>query len=219
MKKIISLICILMFLLPTITSATMPFYNIKKESPTTEYQKKFIFGTITHIVDHDAEITFTAVNIRTISFSPFTFIPYISNETITISTAHLGILKEGRIFGIFLLKSTSNQDVNFPIYLQSDLVQFHWYNVIKTWDMNGTLINLTVKILLESIVNRTISINITYNLYNEENQILWTVTRFYLYMPPYYQEQFLSNVNIYTYTGIDVKESAYAKIIITEINP
>lgn len=123
-----------------------------------------IIGEISNIVENDVNITFNAINIHTISFSPFTFIPCISNERVTVSKEYIGILKEGRIFGIFLFISASDQDGHFPIYCESDIVDIYWYSVGKTWDNNGMLINLTVKVLHQSIVNRTISFNETFEL-------------------------------------------------------
>lgn len=60
----------------------------------------FILGRITNLVTEDDVITFEAVNIRAIKFFPFSFNPYTSGETITISKDYIGLVGTRFIFAL-----------------------------------------------------------------------------------------------------------------------
>ena len=168
MRKILPFVLIILILTPSVASAKISLRDIGNSQINSDYEKKIIIGKISNIVEDGPNIIFTAVNIRTISFSPFTYIPYISNESITISKAFIGILKGERIFGIFLVLKDEGND-NFKIICDSEIIKIYWYRVEKIWE-NENMTTLKVSVLHESIVNRTVSFNETFQLYNDQDE-------------------------------------------------
>jgi parallel beta-helix repeat protein len=65
-----------------------------------EFKTSFIFGLISNLTTGGDVATFEAVNIRVVTFFPFSFIPYTSGELITISKDLLGIAIDGFIFAL-----------------------------------------------------------------------------------------------------------------------
>ncbi len=65
-----------------------------------EFVSTFIFGRITNLNTLGQYITFEAVNIRCITFFPFTFNAYTSGELITISKDYFGFIGANFIFAL-----------------------------------------------------------------------------------------------------------------------
>jgi PKD repeat protein len=65
-----------------------------------EFQTAFIFGRITNLSIQDEFITFNAIKTRMITFKPFSFNTYQSDETFTISKEYKGLM-EARFVVVF----------------------------------------------------------------------------------------------------------------------
>ncbi len=65
-----------------------------------EFEKTFIFGRIDNLTIPGNVITFNAVNIRVIKFSPFQILAYKSGELITISKDYFGLVGARFIFAL-----------------------------------------------------------------------------------------------------------------------
>jgi hypothetical protein len=64
-------------------------------------QKAFIFGEIKNINEGGFFTTFNAINLRVISFLPFSYELYRSNEQITVYDIYFRVLKPNLVWGVF----------------------------------------------------------------------------------------------------------------------
>jgi len=74
--------------------------QIEVEDGGYEFETTLIFGRITNLNTEGDIITFEAVNIRCITFFPFSFNHYSSGETITISKDYMGLVGTRFIFAL-----------------------------------------------------------------------------------------------------------------------
>ena len=74
-----------------------------------EFVSTFMFGRITNLNTTGEHITFEAVNVRTITLSPFSFISYTSGELITILKDYTGLL--GALFGVQFIFATCDASI------------------------------------------------------------------------------------------------------------
>ena len=68
---------------------------------TLTFKFTFLIGKITNVVTVGSNTEFDAVNLFCIQFSPFKFVNYNSDETVTISNKILGIITSNFVFGFF----------------------------------------------------------------------------------------------------------------------
>jgi len=78
----------------------IPYLEIETENGGSEFKTTFIIGKIDNLNTDEDMITFEAVNLRCLQFSPFGFIPYTSGELITISKDYMGLLTPRFIFAL-----------------------------------------------------------------------------------------------------------------------
>jgi len=78
----------------------LPYLEIETENGGSEFKTTFIIGKIDNLNTDEDMITFEAVNLRCLQFSPFGFIPYTSGELITISKDYMGLLTLRFIFAL-----------------------------------------------------------------------------------------------------------------------
>ena len=74
-----------------------------------EFVSTFMYGRITNLNTTGEHITFEAVNVRTITLSPFSFISYTSGELITILKDYTGLL--GALFGVQFIFATCDASI------------------------------------------------------------------------------------------------------------
>ncbi len=74
-----------------------------------EFVSTFMFGRIINLNTTGEYITFNAVNVRVITLSPFSFIPYTSGELITILKDYTGLL--GALFGVQFIFATCDASI------------------------------------------------------------------------------------------------------------
>jgi len=74
-----------------------------------EFVSTFMFGRIINLNTTGEHITFEAVNVRAITLSPFSFIPYTSGELITILKDYTGLL--GALFGVQFIFATCDASI------------------------------------------------------------------------------------------------------------
>jgi len=86
-----------------------PYVNIEDEvgynidlhiESQPEFETTLIIGRITNLDTEEDIITFEAVNLRAITFFPFSFNPYTSGEEITILHNYLGVVGTKFIFAL-----------------------------------------------------------------------------------------------------------------------
>jgi len=65
-----------------------------------EFERMILLGRITNLDTEEDIITFEAVNLRAITFSPFSFNPYASGEQVIISKKYLGFVGANFIFAL-----------------------------------------------------------------------------------------------------------------------
>jgi len=74
--------------------------QIEVENGGYEFETTLLIGRLTNVNTEEDIITFEAVNIRAITFSPFSFKHYSSGETITISKDYIGLVGTRFIFAL-----------------------------------------------------------------------------------------------------------------------
>jgi len=109
------------FTAPTVVEDTLFEITATKEGYTgntetilvkdvpVEFVSTFMFGRITNLNTTGEHITFEAVNVRAITLSPFSFIPYTSGELITILKDYTGLL--GALFGVQFIFATCDAPI------------------------------------------------------------------------------------------------------------
>ena len=75
-------------------------YSDPHDFTVYELKKAFIFGIIVNLTSVDDTIMFEAVNIKVITFQPFSFVPYMSGEQFTILNNYKGFLGYRFIFAL-----------------------------------------------------------------------------------------------------------------------
>ncbi|DAC72822.1 MAG TPA: ABC transporter substrate-binding protein [Thermoplasmata archaeon] len=82
----------------------MFFYPVDIENIPSELKAAFIFGKITNRSTMDDAITFQAVKTQVIMFFPFSYTVYTSDERLTISKEHIGLVGDRYIFALCKIK-------------------------------------------------------------------------------------------------------------------
>ena len=75
-------------------------YSDPHDFTVYELKRAFIFGIIVNLTTVDDTIMFEAVNIKVITFQPFSFVPYMSGEQFTILNNYKGFLGYRFIFAL-----------------------------------------------------------------------------------------------------------------------
>ena len=93
----------------TKTGYTGDIKTILVKDIPVEFVSTFMFGRIINLNTTGEYITFNAVNVRAITLSPFSFIPYTSGELITILKDYTGLL--GALFGVQFIFATCDASI------------------------------------------------------------------------------------------------------------
>lgn len=109
-SKIIGILVGMLLIVPAVSTTgslkSSSAQNTPDNSPLqilSFQQKALVFGEITNLTTYDESIVFQAVKIKVITFSPFSFNPYISGEYFEILKEHNGFIGLEYIFALTTL--------------------------------------------------------------------------------------------------------------------
>lgn len=147
------------FIAPSLDEDTLYWINATKEGYTGDsetilvkdvpvwFNYAFVFGRLDNLTTEGEIITFEALNIRAITFFPFTFNHYTSGELITISKYYFGLVGARFIFAfcglsyqpskISMNKFSQNDSANEIIWLVAEVEG----NPLRTKDVEMILLN------------------------------------------------------------------------------
>jgi hypothetical protein len=113
----------------------------------------------------------------------------------------------------------TSTDENFDnIYLDSDIVELVYSKMNLNKDEKGVILSVEVQYRFKNIANRNIDINVYAEFYDKEDNLLAREGPKEITIPKGWTEQGLSPANIIYYSGEEIIEVDYVKIVVEESN-
>ncbi|MEF8847771.1 MAG: hypothetical protein V5A68_01400 [Candidatus Thermoplasmatota archaeon] len=97
--------------------------------------------------------------------------------------------------------SEHNKNDNIEVYLESEVLEFNYIDIEKNKNINGELVNVTVKWLFHNLVNRVINVSISIDFYDSNKNLLLHKDRELNLLPGNYTEQVICPANTLVIQG------------------
>jgi hypothetical protein len=134
-------VCMLLIATAVPAVESLKILTVQKTPNNSTPNKALIFGEITNLQTYSETIVFQAVNIKVITFFPFSFIPYTSGEYFEILQEHKGLIGVHFILALTTLHipeivCIADSFTNRLIIIMAD-ANTRWKDVAITLDKPG----------------------------------------------------------------------------------